>query len=593
MKKSINSKIPRWKISMENKKLKNSIVTCWIASIGAPLWLFVDYLSSPNHITGMIAIQIPTSLIFIVLIVAHKRLQLKADLIGLLTICVLSIGSSYSSSQMGIVDFQQLMMSHTAIFLGASMLLLIELKYSILAVLISAIANVAFYISFSTLTLNEYLINGSLLVLLVAIIMIFSIQMRYNLTSRLINSNLVLKSKQSELIKAKHLAQRSNEMQREFLSNMSHEIRTPMNGIIGITRVLQGTKLNDDQKHYISAVLQSADNLMLIINDILDFSKIEAGKIEMENVTFNLDNLLIIAQEILISEVQNKGLYLRFEKHNSVPTWLNGDPVRLNQILMNLIANAIKFTNKGGVTLKVTATSDNGNEVLIRFSIIDTGIGIPDNKKDSIFNSFSQANSNTTRLYGGTGLGLTISKQLVELQGGNIGLDSEFGKGSTFSFEIKYGKSAPQEHSNLVLELIEQKSIRTTMNDLKGKKILLVEDHPINQMLAIKVLEGWGFDVDLAENGLLALNKLKENNYTLILMDINMPVMDGYEATSAIRSGNNNKEIPIIAMTASAFIGENQKCIKVGMNDYISKPFDPQELLTKINNQINKYLKIA
>lgn len=595
MAKSTNIKLPGWKTSMENKKLKNSLVACWMALFVGPLWLVVDYLAAPEFIVMMVYIQIPTVFIFIFLITCHKKLKLSADLIGLVAICALSIGASFASAQFELVNFQQLMMSHTAIFLGASMLLLIEVKYSIISVLIAATANVVFFIAFSPITLNEYLINGSLLVLLVAIIMIFSINMRYKLTSKDITSNLKLKKNRLELIKAKNFAENATQLQREFLSNMSHEIRTPMNGIIGITRILQGTELNDEQKHYLNAVSQSSTNLMMIINDILDFSKIEAGKIELEEVPFNLDDLLNVAQEILISEVQTNGLYLRLEKHDSVPNQLIGDPVRLNQILMNLLANAIKFTDKGGVTLKVTSVLDSGNEALIRFSIIDTGIGIPEDKTESIFQSFSQATSSTTRLYGGTGLGLAISKQLVELQHGTISVDSELGKGSAFNFEIKYGKLATQDHSNLALELIEKNSRRIMMSELQGKKILLVEDHPINQMLATKVLEDWGFDVDLAGNGRIALDKLKENQYSLILMDINMPEMDGYETTSAIRSQDNlnHKEIPIIAMTASAFIGESQRCIKAGMNDYVSKPFNPQELLAKINNHITKYLKSA
>jgi signal transduction histidine kinase/ActR/RegA family two-component response regulator len=591
-----DTELPGWKKSLERKKLKHNIAGAWTAVILNPIWLIVDYLSAPDAIWSIAAIDLSVSLFILMIILLHKKLRMSANLIAILSICALSIAASYVSCLSNLEEFQKLMMSHTAIFIGAGMLVLIEMKYSILIVVLSLIANVLFYIAFSTLGIQEYLVNGGLLVLLVAVFMIITIQVRYRLNSRAVSSKLILKAKQSELIEAKQVAEKSKDLQSQFLSNMSHEIRTPMNGIMGITRVLQDTKIDNEQRHYLNAILRSSENLMLIINDILDFSKIEAGKIEIEKTRFNLDELLIVVQEILVVSAQEKGLYLRLDKDESVPSWLEGDPVRLNQIMMNLIGNAIKFTNKGGVTLKVRSRKEDENNISLLFQIIDTGIGIPADKIDTIFQSFTQASSSTTRKHGGTGLGLTITKQLVELQDGNLWIASEEGKGSAFNFEIQYEKSTPNEETELVLQINDQKSTQNTLNDLKGTKILLVEDHPINQMLATKVLEDWGFDIDLAENGVIALEKIQENDhYALILMDISMPEMDGYTCTREIRTGNytSNPEIPIIAMTASAFIGENQKCYKAGMNDYVSKPFNPQELLAKITNHMSNYLKSA
>ena len=399
---------------------------------------------------------------------------------------------------------------------------------------------------------------------------------------------------QDQLIASKQDAEKSKELQGQFLSNMSHEIRTPMNGIMGITRILQKSKLNKEQHHFLNAIIKSSENLMVIINDVLDFSKIEAGKVVIENTKFDLSETLDVVQEILVVKAEEKGIYLTVDMHENVPTFISGDSVRLNQVLINLVGNAIKFTEKGGVSIKVIATESTEERIKLRFDIRDTGIGIPSDKIDSIFQSFTQASSSTTRTHGGTGLGLTISKQLIELQNGKLAIESEEGKGSTFSFELEFDKVAQSEKSENELRIVGRSNDKI-LGDLSGIDILLVEDHPINQMLAIKVLEDWGFNVDLAENGLIALEKVGQKDYNLVLMDISMPEMDGYEATREIRSGKHckNSDLPIVAMTASALIGENQKCYKAGMNDYITKPFDPQNLLEKIYNQVNNQLKSA
>lgn len=398
-----------------------------------------------------------------------------------------------------------------------------------------------------------------------------------------LNDITSIKLNEMALEEATKLANEAKEHQSQFLSNMSHEIRTPMNGILGMTRLLQETELTKEQRKYMEAIFTSADNLMVIINEILDFSKIESGKLTIEKVPFNLSELSNMWEQTLKVKADEKAIGFYITKSADVPNNLIGDPTRLNQIIFNLMGNAIKFTEEGEVNLDILLKEKKEDEVLLQFDIKDTGIGIPSNKIRSIFSSFSQANSGITRKYGGTGLGLTITRQLIDFQEGSIWVESEVDSGSTFSFTLSYLIDKDGKFISSDQPLIETK-IETSLTELN---VLLVEDHDINQMLAIAVLEGWGCNVDLAVNGKEALDKVTIKDYDIVLMDIHMPVMDGYESTNKIRNNLKNRT-PIIAMTASALMGDNQKCFDVGMNDYISKPFDPDLLLKKITNQIIK-----
>ncbi|MFI5148443.1 MAG: response regulator [Bacteroidia bacterium] len=382
----------------------------------------------------------------------------------------------------------------------------------------------------------------------------------------------------TELMVAKKQLELSMKVKEEFLANMSHEIRTPMNAIVGFTDLLMKARLPDELQQYIKAIKTSGENLLVIINDILDFSKIEKGKIVFEQISLHISQIVSTVVELLLPKSMEKEVNLSTRIDKRIPENLIGDPTRLSQILLNLVGNAIKFTEKGEVLVNVELISKEKDKVKVLFLITDTGIGIPKEKLATIFEGFTQASNTTTRKYGGTGLGLTIVKQLVELQGGKVSVESEESRGSTFSFELELKVDTDEQPFSKPDESPEE------IPGIEGIKVLLVEDNYLNQLLAKKVLGDWKWSVDVADNGLMAVEKLEQGDYDVILMDIQLPEMDGYEATRFIRKNFNGAKgsLPIIAMTAHAISGEAEKCRAAGMDEYISKPFDPKVLYSKI-----------
>lgn len=380
------------------------------------------------------------------------------------------------------------------------------------------------------------------------------------------------------LVKEKTVAQESQKAKELFLANMSHEIRSPMNAIIGFTRLFNENKSNltTEQRQWLHAIRTSGENLLVIINDILDFSKLNSGKEEFEQNNIVLQEFLFDTINSLSFTATDKNIKLELEVQPELPSIIIGDQVRLNQILLNLLSNAIKFTSAGSVKLKVELIENQQEILSIKFSVTDTGIGISEDKLSKIFESFTQASKSITTQYGGTGLGLTISKKLVELQGGSIDVESEIGKGSTFSFVLPFINPNTNE-SVSTITLVNKDEFK----NLTGLSVLLFEDNEINQKLAKIILQKNGMKVDIAQNGQLGLELFAKRTHDVILMDLQMPVMDGYETTAYIRNVLNN-DVPIIAMTAHASKSEVDKCKAAGMNDYISKPFDTNNLLNKI-----------
>lgn len=401
---------------------------------------------------------------------------------------------------------------------------------------------------------------------------------------------------EQDLRQAKQQAEAANLAKSQFLANMSHDIRTPMSGIIGMTSLALDTKLSSEQQNYLRGVKQSADGLLGLLNDILDFSKIEAGQLLIEKHDFSLCKMLDTVHSIMAFTAEEKGLELIIERDApGLPVYVKGDALRLRQILVNLVGNSIKFSEEGAVRVVVVPEKRDDDQIGLHFTVSDTGLGIPSHKQKLIFSSFSQADSSTTRKFGGTGLGLSICKNLVEMMEGTIWLESSREQGTTFHFSVVLERG----HKKNLME--EEGSVSPQKKNLN---ILLVDDNKINCTMACHILEKSGHKVFVAQDGLDSLEKLVSQHCDLILMDVQMPVMDGLTACAVIRASERNddltsftlspilqqrlltqcrgKHIPIVAMTANAMEGDRQKCLAAGMDNYLTKPFEPAQIRTVI-----------
>lgn len=452
--------------------------------------------------------------------------------------------------------------------------------------------------AYSDSFIDDLILHGGLLLITFLILILFLLWRAYenkkrsNISLRVKNKeieqahtdieekNEILKQKNVELLEAKERAESASQAKQKFLSNMSHEIRTPLNAIIGLSEILMMENPKEEQVDLLKSIKFSGENLLVLINDILDYSKIEEGKIKIEKTPFHIQQLLANLKNTFKVRAETKKLKFKMTVDPQIPAILLGDPHRLSQILVNLIDNAFKFTEKGFIEVGVEKVADTNTKMEVRFSVKDSGIGISKDEQDRIFERFEQAKTDTTRKYGGSGLGLAIIRNLLKLQETDIQVRSTPGKGSEFYFIMSFDFDKAIDMDNIS----GFSDMEESGNQKAGTRILLVEDNEMNMKVARRFLERWNYITDTAENGAEAFEKFKINSYDLILMDLHMPEMDGWEATKAIRSSGltSSHEIPIIALTADVMIDDLDKLYDAGMNDYITKPFKADDLKSKI-----------
>jgi PAS domain S-box-containing protein len=386
---------------------------------------------------------------------------------------------------------------------------------------------------------------------------------------------------------AKAAAEAANQAKSTFLANMSHELRTPMNAIMGMTHLALRRATDERQIDQLERANQASQHLLAVINDILDISKIEAEHLDLERVDFNLAMVLADLRNLTGERAADKGLALITDiSADQAAMPLIGDPMRMRQILVNLVGNALKFTTQGTITVRARVENETTDQVRFHFEVQDTGIGIAEDVQKRLFKAFEQADNSMTRRYGGTGLGLAICKRLVEMMGGQIGVSSQAGVGSTFWFNVRFAKASPVVVAKPVIATISAEDHLKERH--AGKRILLAEDEPTNQVVTCALIELVGLSVDIAEDGVKALAMVSQNHYDLILMDMEMPNMDGLDATRAIRRAPGHDDLAIIAMTANAFADDKARCLRAGMDDFITKPVDPETLFATIGHWLDK-----
>lgn len=433
------------------------------------------------------------------------------------------------------------------------------------------------------------------LLALIALCVKYQARLRDTISLRIKNEKLVedLSLQNEELVFARDAAEEANRSKSEFLARMSHEIRTPINGVLGMTQVLQGSSLDGPQRNMAQSIYTSGTSLLGLINDLLDVSKIEAGKLELDQIDFDLHDEINQITHMMSQSAKAKSVGLLVNLDEDVPQWVHGDPVRLRQIITNLLANAIKFTPDGQVELAGTLLARGRNdEYVLQIQVTDSGIGISESDVEKIFGAFNQADGSTTRKFGGTGLGLSIVRQLTTLMGGTVTVESEVDRGSVFTLTVGLGIAAQRQFATPVRSQssVQEAPPKIVVDEqgIQNGNLLLVEDNIINQQVALAMLDAADYQITLAEHGAEAVDAVKSDRFDLILMDCQMPVMDGYEATKKIRALETDTHTPIIAVTANAMDGDRERCLEAGMDDYLSKPFKVDDLEAMINRWVKQ-----
>lgn len=574
-----------------------------------PIWAALDYFYARDNWFNFFLLRISLSIFFLGVYFWSKSFRKSSNL--LVHICFTGI-SFQAAFLVNIVDLDVLkyyFLAFSALFFAVNMLVIWKPINSVIQQFVALFLFLGFYAFYQKFNFAELISNGGLTLFTISTLSTLLVRTRYNFERQeikaraLINisneqlqlQNKMIKQQKEEIEKkntniiqqndalriAKLSAEDASKSKADFLATMSHEIRTPLNGVIGLTHLLLDENPRPEQLEHLNALNFSAENLLTVVNDVLDYSKIEKGKIEFEEIDFSLKDVTKAIVRSLDYKAKEKGIQLVIKNDENLPEKINGDPTRLAQVLNNLLNNAIKFTDTGLVNLITKLVKSRDDKVDILFMVEDTGIGIPKDKQRLIFDRFTQSSSSTTRKYGGTGLGLSICKNLLSLKGVSLNLESEMGKGSKFFFTMDF---------KAVKVAKEQVIIKDELVELKGFRVLVAEDNLLNQKIIAKFLKKWGMACEVVENGMDAVQQVKKGGFDLVLMDLQMPEMDGLEATKMIRTLGDEKQsdIPIIALTASAMLSVKADVKEAGMDDYISKPFNPTDLYRKISHCIEE-----
>lgn len=597
---------PSGETQLRRKARKYSVVLFWGVAFIFPIWTLLDYYYAPKIWFGFLLLRVALVGSFFIVHHLSRKYNWRPEVIVHISFAAMTLQLSLLVNMIGLNVLNQYYIAFSTVFIAFNMLVLWKPIHSLIQQIIAGVFCVGLFFTMSKFNFAEVLSNGGLMLLTLSTLSTLLARTRYNLERKEIiarsiirssNEQLRLQNKQIRLqkeeieIKNRSITKQNDELKRmnqkateasrikdEFLATMSHELRTPLNAVIGTTHLLLQENPKEDQLDNLNTLHFSAENLLALVNDILDYSKIEAGKIEFEEIDYSLKNLVGSVCSAMEYNAKEKGIQLECSNLEFLPNTVIGDPTRMSQILNNLVNNAIKFTNKGKVSLRISNLEETDDKCNLLFEVIDTGIGIPEHKFKTIFEKFTQSSSNTTRKYGGTGLGLPICSKLLRLMQSELKLESKEGEGSRFFFTVVMKKGE--------IKKVTQKN-EFEVQDFKGLekvRILVAEDNMINQRLISKFLKKWDATFEIAENGAIAVDMIEKQEFDLVLMDLQMPEMDGFEATKIIRNHSNPRvhEMPIVALTASALLEVQSEILEVGMNDCVTKPFNPKELYRKI-----------